>query len=62
MLKNLPANEGDIKRYKFNLWVWKILWRRKWQPTPVFLLGKYHGWRSLSGYSPQDPKESDVTE
>ena len=26
-------------------------WRRKWQPTPVFLLGKSHGWRSLVGYS-----------
>ena len=28
------------------------LWRRKWQPTPVFLLGKSHGQRSLEGYSP----------
>ena len=27
-------------------------WRRKWQPTPVFLPGKSHGWRSLAGYSP----------
>ena len=26
-------------------------WRRKWQPTPVFLLGKYHGRRSLVGYT-----------
>jgi len=26
-----------------------ISWRRKWQPTPVFLLGKSHGWRSLVG-------------
>ena len=37
-------------------------WRRKWQPTPVFLPGKYHGWRSLVGYSPWDRKESDTTE
>ena len=36
----------------FNLWVGKISWRRKWQPTPVFLPGKYHGWRSLVGYRP----------
>ena len=36
-------------------------WRRKWQPTPVFLLGKSHGQRSLAGYSPWDPKESDMT-
>ena len=37
-------------------------WRRKWQPTPVFLLGKYYGWRSLVGYSPWGCKESDMTE
>ena len=29
-----------------------VLWRRKWQPTPVLLPGKSHGWRSLVGYSP----------
>ena len=28
------------------------LWRRQWQPTPVLLPGKSHGWRSLVGYSP----------
>ena len=37
-------------------------WRRKWQPTPVHLPGKSHGWRSLVGYSPWDHKESDTTE
>ena len=36
--------------------------RRKWQPTPVFLLGKSHGWRSLVGHSPQGHKELDMTE
>ena len=25
------------KRWEFDPWVWKILWRRKWQPTPVFV-------------------------
>ena len=30
----------------------KIPWRRKWQPTPVFLPGKSHGQRNLAGYSP----------
>ena len=39
-----------------------IPWRRKWQPTPVFLPGEYHGRRSLVGYSPQGRKESDTTE
>ena len=37
-------------------------WRRKWQPIPVFLLGKSHGQRSLMGYSPWNYKESDTTE
>ena len=37
-------------------------WRRKWQPTPVFLPGKSHGLRILVGYSPWDRKESDTTE
>ena len=32
VLKNLPANAGDTGL----IWVWKILWRRKRQPTPVF--------------------------
>ena len=36
----------------FDLWVRKIPWRRKWQPTPVFLPGESHGQRSLVGYSP----------
>ena len=31
------------RRYGFNPWVGKIPWRRKWQPTPVFLPGKFHG-------------------
>ena len=40
----------------------KIPWRRKWQPTPVFLPGKSHGQRSLLGYSLWCPKESDTTD
>ena len=37
-------------------------WRRKWQPTLVFLPGESHGWRSLAGYSPWGRKESDTPE
>ena len=37
-------------------------WRRKWQPTPVFMPGKSHRWRSLVGYNPWGHKESDTTE
>ena len=36
--------------------------RRQWQPTPVLLPGKSHGWRSLVGCSPRGCKESDMTE
>ena len=46
----------------FNAWVWKIPWRREWQPTPVFLPGESHGQGSLAGYSPWGLKESDMTE
>ena len=41
---------------------WEDPWRRKWQPTPVLLPGKSHGWRSLVGYSPWGHRESDTTE
>ena len=37
-------------------------WRRKWQPTPVLLPGKFHGLRILIGYSPWGHKELDTTE
>ena len=40
----------------------KIPWRRKWQPTPVFLPGESHGQRSLQGYSSWGHKELDTTE
>ena len=39
-----------------------VPWRRKWQPSPVFLTEKPHGQRSLVGYSPWGRKESDTTE
>ena len=46
----------------FDPWVGKNPWRRKWQPTPLFLLGKCHGPQSLVGYCPWCCKESDRTE
>ena len=52
----------QCRRCRFNPWVGKIPWRKKWQPTPVFLPGKSHGQRSLAGYSPRGRKESDTTE
>ena len=41
---------------------WKIPWRREWQLIPVFLLGEFHGQRSLEGYSLGNRRESDTTE
>ena len=49
-------------RCGFNPWVGKIPWRRKWQPTPVFLPGEPHGQRGLAGYGPWNCKELDTTE
>ena len=50
------------RRRGLNPWVRKIPWSRKWQPTLVFLSGKFHGQRSLVGYSLWSCKEPDTTE
>ena len=50
------------KRLGFSPWVGKIPWRRKWHPTPIFLPGESHGWRSLVGCSPRSHKELDATD
>ena len=49
VVKNLPSNAGDTCVQFLGV---EDLWGRKWQPTPVFLPGKYHGHWSLAGYSP----------
>ena len=51
VVKNPPANAGDIKEVGFDPWVGKIPWKRAWQPTPVFLPGECQR-QSLAGYSP----------
>ena len=50
------------ERHRFNPWVWKIPRRKKWQPVPVFLPGKFHGQRSLAGYSSWGHKGLDLPE
>ena len=55
-------NPPAMKRPRFDPWVRKILWRRKWQLNPVFLPGKSHEQGGLESYSPQRQKESDTTE
>ena len=56
VVKNPSANAEDVRDEG------SILWRRKCQPTPVFLLGKFYWQRSLVGYSPWVCKELDMTE
>ena len=58
--KEPPCQCRKHKRLRLDPWVRKVPWSRKWQPTPVFLLGKSHGQRSLEGYHPWDCKEPDV--
>ena len=41
----------QCRRHRFNHWVGNIPWRRKWQPTPIFLPGKLHGLRAPAIYS-----------
>ena len=62
--RKLVASSGCLQwgRPGFDPWVGKIPWRRKWQPTPVFLAGESHGQRSLVGYSLRGHKESDMAE
>ena len=50
------------KKHRFDPWVGKIPWRGKWQPSLVFLPGKFHGQRSLAGPSPRGGKELHTTE
>ena len=52
VVKNLPANAVDLKRSRFDHWVGKIPWRRKQQPSLVFLPGESHGQKNLMGYGP----------
>ena len=52
-VKNLPTHVGDVGLIPG---LGRFPWKRKWQPTPVFLPGKPHGQRSLAGYSLWDLK------
>ena len=47
-VKNLPATQ----ELRFGSWVGKMPYRRKWQPSPIFLPEESHGQKSLAGYSP----------
>ena len=57
---NSPGNAGDAG--DTDPWVGKILWRRKWQPTLLFLSGEFHGQRSLADCSSWGHNELYMTE
>jgi len=58
VIKNLPASAGDADLIpEFG----KIPWRKKWQPTPVFLPGEPHEQRNLVGFSPWGLKETQLS-
>ena len=52
---------GIQENSRFDSWVRKMPWRRKWQHTPVFLPREVYGQKSAVGYSPQNHKELDTT-
>ena len=60
MIKNLPANAGDIRDWGSILGSGRSSEGRR--GTPVFFPGGSHGQRSLEGYSPWGHRESDMTE
>ena len=60
MVKNPPVNGGDTRDVGSIPGLGRFPWRRKWQPTLVFLPGKFHGQRILVGYSPWGGKELDM--
>ena len=67
VLVKVPGKESTCqcrrhRRCRFDPLVRKILWKWKWQPTPIFLSGKFDGQRSLVGYSPWSQKELDMIE
>ena len=53
---------SQCRRYRFDPWIQKIPWRRKWQPTPVLLPRQFHGQSSLMGCSPWGRQEFDTME
>ena len=62
LVKNPPANAGDVRNAGWTPGLGRFPRKRAWQPTPVFLPGDSHGQRSLTGYSPWGHKELDMTE
>ena len=62
VVRNPPANAGVSGEPSSIPGLGRIPWKRKWQPTPVYLPGKSHGQRSLVSYSPWNLKELNTAE
>ena len=62
LAQTVKKESATMQEYGFDPWVRKIPWRREWQPTLLFLPGKFHGQRSLVGSSPWSRQESGMTE
>ena len=60
--KEFACQCRNCKRCRFDSWARKSSWSRKWQPTPLFLPGKFHGQRSMAGYSPRGCKDLNMTQ
>ena len=60
--KNPPASSGEKRAMSWIPGSRRFPWMRAWQPTPVFLPGKFHGQKSLADHGPWGHQESDMTE
>ena len=61
VVKITPANAGNTGDPGSIPGSGRFPWRRKWQPTPVFLPGEFHAQKNVVGYSPGSHKESGTT-
>ena len=62
MVKNPPANAGDLRETQLRSWVRKMPWRRAGEPTPVLLPGESPGTEEPGGLQSTGHRESDTTE
>ena len=58
--KESSCQHRSCKRHGLDPWVGEIPWSEIWNPTPVFLPGKFHRQRSQAGYSPRGRKRNDL--
>ena len=62
VVKDPPASAREARQLGLIPESGRSPWSRKWQPTPIYLLQKFHGQSSLVGFSPRGQKELNATE